>query len=491
MSTRSGIYTDCMPLPELLPARPGEPQHGRVARSVREAVLAGALLPGQRLSTRALSQAWGVARNTVQDATEQLAAEGYVEIRPRSGSYVSRRQEGAPARMVSPPEVPLSGWATRALSGQQPDAPADFKIDLRLGQSPGLFPSELWAQALARRASGPGLLLAMAEPRTNGLGPDELGPAETRQAIAAWLSRERGAEVSPEMVMLTGGTQSALDLLSRTYLEPGRTAVIEDPGYPGARRAFLAVGASVAGVPVDAGGLDVSRLPGAASLTYVTPGCQFPTTGVMSAERRQGLLAWAAQTRSFVIEDDYAADFHHAARPPTPLQSLAPGSVILLGTFSQSLAPALRSGYLVAPPQVVSVLARTRPLTDRHPPTLDALALSEFLASGGYLRHLRRARAQVAHRHDVLFGALRTELPTLAPRPARAGLHLYLPLPAHLTEAGVLRRAADLGLGLSGVASYGQQPHAPALLLAFAHLKPEILREAASRLTLVLATAEN
>ena len=485
-----------MTLPELLPARPGEAQHGRVARSLREAVLGGALLPGQRLSTRALSQAWGVARNTVQDATEQLAAEGYVEIRPRSGSYVSRRNEGSPVREGVPPVVPLSGWATRALSGQQPDAPADFEIDLRLGQSPGLFPSELWAQALARRAGDPGLLLAMAEPHanglgSNGLGPDALGPAETRQAIAAWLSRERGAEVSSEMVMLTGGTQSALDLLSRTYLEPGRTAVIEDPGYPGARRAFLAVGATVAGVSVDAGGLDISRLPAAASLTYVTPGCQFPTTSVMSAERRQGLLAWAARVHSFVVEDDYAADFHHAARPPAPLQALAPESVILLGTFSQSLAPALRSGYLVAPAQVVSVLARTRPLTDRHPPTLDALALSEFLASGGYLRHLRRARAQVAHRHDVLFEALRTELPQLAPRPARAGLHLYVPLPDHLTESDVLRRAADLGLGLSGAASYGQQPHPPALLLAFAHLKPEALREAASRLALVLATAEN
>ncbi len=484
-----------MTLPELLPARPGEAQHGRVARSLREAVLGGTLLPGQRLSTRALSQAWGVARNTVQDATEQLAAEGYVEIRPRSGSYVARRSEPAAAREVSPPQVPLSGWATRALSGQQPDAPADFEIDLRLGQSPGLFPSELWAQALARRAGAPGLRQALAEPhghglRPNGLGPDALGPAETRQAIAAWLSRERGAEVRPEMVMLTGGTQSALDLLSRTYLEPGRTAVIEDPGYPGARRAFLAVGATVTGVPVDAGGLDISRLPAAASLTYVTPGCQFPTTAVLSADRRQGLLAWAARVHSFVVEDDYAADFHHAARPPAPLQALAPESVILLGTFSQSLAPALRSGYLVAPPQVVSVLARTRPLTDRHPPTLDALALSEFLASGGYLRHLRRARAQVAHRHDVLLGGLTAALPRLGVRPARSGLHLYLPLPVGVSEAAVLNRAAELGLGLSGVSTYAQLPNPPALLLAFAHLKPEALREAASRLALVLAMAE-
>ncbi|WP_424951799.1 PLP-dependent aminotransferase family protein [Deinococcus sp.] len=473
------------PLPPLLPARPGEAQHQRAARSLREAAKAGVLLPGTRLSSRTLASGWGVARNTVQDAIDQLQAEGYVEVRPRSGSYLARQSETLRPVALQPPAVPLSLWATRAL-GAQPwrggpgiaagDGAGTFEIDLRLGQSPGLFPSELWAQALARRAGDAEALLSAGE----------LGPAETRSAIADWLTRERGAAVTADMVMLTGGTQSALDLLGRIYLEPGRTAVIEDPGYPGARRAFGAVGATLWPVAVDTGGLDTTRMPERATLAYVTPGCQFPTTATLGAARRHELLAWAQRTQSFIVEDDYAADFHHAARPPTPLQGLAPEGVILLGTFSQSLAPALRSGYLVAPPAVLGVLARTRPLTDRHPPTLDALALSDFLASGGYMRHLRRARSQVAHRHGVLLDALQAHLPQLGARPARAGLHLYLPLPPTLSEAGVISRAAEAGLGLSGAAEYGQLTHAPALLLGFAHLGPEALREAVRRLKAAL-----
>jgi GntR family transcriptional regulator/MocR family aminotransferase len=460
------------PLPPLLPGRPGEAQHQRAARSLREAAQNGALLPGSRLSGRSLAQSWGLARNTVQDAIEQLQAEGYVEIRPRSGSYLAVRGEASSAPPLRSPAAALSGWATRALGEQRPGDSDHFEVDMRLGQSPGLFPSELWAQALARRAGDQAALLASGE----------LGPAETRSAIADWLTRERGAAVTPGMVMLTGGTQSALDLLSRIYLEPGRVAVMEDPGYPGARRAFGAVGAALHPVPVDAGGLDVSRLPAEASLAYVTPGCQFPTTTTLGAARRQRLLAWAQERQCFILEDDYAADFHHAARPPTPLQGLAPEGVILLGTFSQSLAPALRSGYLVAPPAVLDILARTRPLTDRHPPTLDALALSDFLMSGGYMRHLRRARTQVAHRHEVLLGALQAALPHLAPLPARAGLHLYLPLPDGVAEQEFIARAAEQGLGLSGAAAYGQLSHPPALLLAFAHLGPEALRDGVNRL---------
>jgi GntR family transcriptional regulator / MocR family aminotransferase len=486
------FYTPPMPTPPFLPARQGEAQHQRAARSLREAVLAGLLLPGSRLSSRTLAQSWGVARNTVQDAIEQLQAEGYVEVRPRSGSYVAVRTETARPQAVVPPAVPLSAWATRALYGEQPGRSANFEVDMRLGQSPGLFPSELWAQALARRAGDAQALLATGE----------LGPAETRRAIADWLTRERGAAVTPDMVMLTGGTQSALDLLSRTYLEPGRMAVIEDPGYPGARRAFGAVGATLYPVTVDEGGLDVSRLPERATLAYVTPGCQFPTTATLGADRRQALLAWANRVQGFIVEDDYAADFHHAARPPAPLQGLAPEQVLLLGTFSQSLAPALRSGYLVAPPAVLDILARTRPLTDRHPPTLDALALSDFLASGGYMRHLRRARSQVAHRHEVLLETIQTMLPALNPRPARAGLHLYLPLPDGTDELGLLTRAAEHGLGLSGAGEYasntgssnsgqlnpGQLSHTPAVLLAFAHLGPEAIRDGVKRLALALSS---
>ncbi|MGI8748934.1 MAG: PLP-dependent aminotransferase family protein [Deinococcus sp.] len=278
-------------LPPLLPALAGEPRHQRAARSLREAIVRGELAAGERLSTRRLAQGWGLGRNTVQDGLEQLQSEGYLEVRAQSGSYVAPgvSQRGGTVAMAGDdlPQVPLSGWAVRALSGERPDAPANFRVDFRLGQPAGLFPSQLWAEALARRAADPAGLLE----------GGELGPLPTRQAIALWLSRERGAAVTPEMVMLTGGTQPALDLLARTYLEAGRTAVIEDPGYPGAGRAFAATGATLWPLPTDEQGMRVSGLPLAASLAYLTPGCQFPGTATLSASRRAALLEWARTPR--------------------------------------------------------------------------------------------------------------------------------------------------------------------------------------------------
>ncbi|WP_425147967.1 PLP-dependent aminotransferase family protein [Deinococcus sp.] len=477
-----------MPVP-LLPARPGETQHQRAARTLREAVRRAELLPGTRLSTRTLAAAWRLARVTVQDALDQLRAEGVVEVRARSGSYVSQGTvrgdvSGDERRRAQTPEVPLSKWAQRALTGERSEAGGSGdRIDFRLGQSAGLFPSQMWAESLARWAARSG----QDGPAAELLRPSALGPYGTRQAIAGWLTRERGAEVTPEMVMLTAGTQSALDLLARTYLEAGRVAVIEDPGYPGARRALGAVGAEVCGVPVDQQGLQVASLPPLAALAYVTPGCQFPTTVTLSAGRRAALLDWASSANAFIVEDDYAADFHHAARPPAPLQAQAPWQVLLLGTFSQSLAPALRSGYLVAPPAVLDTLARTRPLTDLHPPTLDALALADFLASGGYARHLRRARTRLAHRHELLHGALHQV--GLTPLPARAGSHLLLPLPHGLDEAEVQARAAALGVGVAKLSDYALKASgSSALLLAFAHLSPERIREGAALLGEAMAS---
>ncbi|AWN23433.1 PLP-dependent aminotransferase family protein [Deinococcus irradiatisoli] len=467
-----------LPLP---PAQPGEPQHARVARALREGVRVGALAPGERLpGSRELSRHWQVARNTVIDALEQLQAEGYLELRRRSGTYVApllpAPDSSAPLRA---PPLHLSAWARRALEGHDeaaaPEAPP--LIDFRLGRHPsGLFPSAQWAQALSRHAYD-----ASSSP------PDPRGPLVTRLALCEWLRRERGAQVTPEMLLLTGGAQEALDALSRLMLEAGRVVAAEDPGYPGARAAFQATGAALWPLEVDDQGVRVDDLPPQAVAAYLTPGTQFPTGVTLSAARRSALLAWSRRSGAWLIEDDYAADLHYAARPPASLQGQAPERVLLLGTFSQSLAPALRSGYLAAPESVIEVLTRTRPVTQRTPPTLDALALAEFLSGGGYAKHLRRARSELRRRHDALIAALNRFLPAFEPRPVAAGSQLYLPLPGGWSEREVQRRAARAGVALSVGSEYRLRPGEAAVLLAFAHLSPEAIRQGIERLAAALA----
>ncbi len=455
----------------LSPPLPGEALHVRVARTLRDAITGGLLPGGTRLpGHRRLAGALGVSRNTLVDALAGLEAEGYLRVQGRSGTVVCLP---APLSAAEPDlnDLPLSAWATRALSGGVDDAGGEYTVDFRVGQPvPELYPEAAWTAALARQAG------RLGRRTQEGRLSDPLGPLETRRALSAYLNAARGARVTPEMVMLTGGTQSALDALARVFLELGRVAAVEDPTYPGARAALAATGAAVVPVAVDAGGLQPQLLPHDATLLYLTPGCQYPTGVTLGAARRAELIVWARRGNAFILEDDYAADLHHTGRPLPVMQGLAPDRVILLGSFSKSLAPATRSGFLVAPPPVLRVLARTRPLTDRAPGTLDALALADVLASGAYARHLRRARQLIAHRHEVLLAALAEWLPDWEVRGVASGLHVHVRLPAGLGETQAVGAAARRGVALSAVAPLSAVGGEPAVLLAFAHLPPDDIR---------------
>ncbi|ACO46154.1 PLP-dependent aminotransferase family protein [Deinococcus deserti] len=468
----AGARVRTLSVPDLLPEQLGETLHARVARTLRLAVTQGYWPEGSRLpGHRVLAAQLGVSRNTLVDALEQLQTEGYVTAQGRSGTRVSAPLQSAGPEPHSAP-LPLSAWAARALAGQEQDVGGDFAVDFRVGQPvPELYPEAAWMQALARRAGR-----SSAE---SHVLRDPLGPLETRRALAAYLNAERGARVTPGMVMLTGGTQSALDALARVFLEPGRTAAIEAPTYPGAWAALAATGAQVVDVPVDPLGLDPAALPERATLLYITPGCQYPTTVTLPFARQRALIDWAEHSGAFILEDDYAADLHHTGRPPAVMQGLAPHRVLLLGSFSKSLAPVTRSGFLVAPESVTRVLAGTRPLTDRVPGVLDALALGDILASGAYGRHLRRARQTLRHRHEVLIDALGAALPEWHATPARAGLHVYVSLPGKMTSAEAVAYAAGRGVALSPA---GTTVRSHAVLMAFGHLEPHLIREGVARL---------
>ncbi|AFZ69006.1 PLP-dependent aminotransferase family protein [Deinococcus peraridilitoris] len=456
---------------DLLPAQSAEALYRRVYRSLRAAILSGEWPAGRRLpSSRELAREWGVARNTVIEAVELLMVEGYLVARPASGTFVApslapEHPRGALSQTEDQhPPLHLSGWAERALAAEPArEAELHFEFDFRPGQVPtDIFPSEAWAQALSARSR---------DLQRGGYG-DELGPLETREALVAYLRRERGVQATPDMLMLTSGSQGSLDALARVFLEPGRHVAVEDPGYLGARRVFEAAGAHIHAVPVDEDGLMPEALPSEATLLYVTPAHQFPTGAILPAERRMRILEWARRTGAWVIEDDYNSEFRFGSRPLTALQGLSPHGVIYVGTFSKSLAPALRSGYLVAPARLVRTLARARALTDRQPPTLDALALAEFLQGGQYARHVRYARGLAEERAEALRAALERHLPSWRPRFSGAGLHLYVELPPELDEKEVRRRAGEAGVGVGIASEYALTPQPSAVLLAFAHLSP-------------------
>ena len=470
---------------------PGVPLHRQLYQGLRERILDGRLRSGERLpSTRALAGELGVGRNTVLEAFEMLLAEGYLEARTGSGTYVTtslpdappRRLPGEPelARSVSPP-VWRSAWARRALEGRPPEnvlPPPGTRsfIHLRNGYLPAEpFPWPVWERLARQRLTRPDA--------SNYQYGEPTGLSELRTAIADYVGRARGVRAGPDQVMVTSGSQGVLDLVARVLVDPGDVVALEDPSYTGARRAFAASGAQLAAVPVDEQGLNPQGLPPGARLVYVTPSHQFPTGAVLPVGRRLAVLEWASRAGAWVLEDDYDSEFRYSGRPLAAMQGLAPERVIYCGTFSKALYPGFRLGFLVAPPELVATLREVRYVVDRQPPSLEQQILTDLLREGHFERHLRRMRVVYAERRAALLAVLRERLPDWRWRDSGAGLHLHVRLPDGQVESEVVARAAAAGVGLYGASQYFLEPRTapPALVLGYAHLEVATIREAIAR----------
>ncbi|MGH3145626.1 MAG: PLP-dependent aminotransferase family protein, partial [Rubrobacter sp.] len=353
------------------------PYYRQLYEGVRSAILSGLLPVGTRLpSTRTLATELGVSRTTAVTAFDQLLAEGYLEGKVGSGTFVagslpddllSVRErvecESGPARSGRR----LSGRgamlaATPATAVRDRGSPRAFRPGV-----PALdeFPYAVWRRISGkvwRRPSG-GLL---------GYG-DPAGYWPLREAISGHLRTARGVRCLPEQVIVVSGSQQALDLAARVLLDPGDAVWVEDPGYTGARGALSGAGARLVPVPVDGEGLEVEkgieREPDA-RLACVTPSHQYPLGVTMNLGRRLVLLGWAGSSGAWVVEDDYDSEYRYTGRPLEALQGLDTGErVLYVGTFSKVLFPALRLGYLVVPPDLIEAFTSARELTDRHPPT--------------------------------------------------------------------------------------------------------------------------
>ena len=448
----------------------------RIYRQLRDAVLDGRLRPGQRLPpTRELARRLAVARNTVSVAYDRLAAEGFVVARVGAGTFVgsepvtppvarprSRPRTSPPGRGVHPRPI----WQTITPAAAPATAGPPPAHDFRVGMpDPGLFPLGTWRRLVAAE-------LRVSMLRTVAGYAEAAGHAGLREAVARYIGVSRSVRACAEDVLITQGAQQALDLIGRVVLEPGDVVAVEEPGYPAARALFHSQGARVVTVPVDDEGLVVSALPATARLVYVTPSHQFPLGMRMSPARRAALLAWASQHGALIVEDDYDSEFRYGDRPLEPLQSLdRTGRVIYVGTFSKTLLPMLRLGFLIAPASLRPALRTARQLTDWHGEHAVQAALARFIDSGEMSRHVRRATRVYADRRERIEAALRTDFADwLDVVPSGAGLHLAARLkPGTAVDiAAVQDRARAFGVAVESLAAYcaGDRPQ-PGLVLGY------------------------
>ncbi len=394
---------------------------GEIYRQVRRAIVHRRLRPGDRLPpSRELARELAVARGTVTAAYERLAAEGFVAFRQGAGTFVgelgAQAERDSSAHRSSGVLQPRRIWQSISLPTAF-EKPARFDFRTGLGDA-SLFPETEWRRAVTRALRS--------STTTAGVYESSAGRRDLRAAIVRYIGISRSVEASADDVVITNGTQQALDLVARVLLAPGDAIAVEDPGYGPPRALFKALGLRVVGVPVDREGLIVDALPPGVRAVYVTPSHQYPLSVTLTMPRRHALLAWAEQNNAAIIEDDYDSEFRFGGRPLEPLQTLdANGRVVYVGSFSKSMLPTLRLGFLVTPPSLREALHKAKFVSDWHSPTLMQAALARFIDDGAFARHVRRMTAVYRVRHEMLTDALSRNFADLLELvPSTTGLHL-------------------------------------------------------------------
>jgi len=453
---------------------------GEIYRQLRAAILDGRLLGGEPLPpTRELAQRLSVSRTTVSVAYDRLIGEGYAGARVGSGTFVSSHLASGKRRRSSRDTVlqPRSIWDGHPL-------PADLSRVARFDFRPGvpdarLFPYQTWRRLLGNefRPSAVG---------RGGYG-EPAGHAGLCEAIAHYFGVSRGIQADPQDVIVTNGTQQAVDLIARVLVAPGDAVAVEDPGYGPPRRLLATLGLRVARVPVDGEGLVVDAIPAKTRLVYVSPSHQFPLGVSMSLRRRIALIEWANRSGAAIIEDDYDSEFRFAGRPIEPLHALdTHGRVLYVGSFSKTMLPTLRLGFIVTPPSLRNALETAKYLADWQSPLAIQAAMARFLADGHFARHVRKMRTVYQGRHALIVDILtRSMADHLEVVPSSVGLHLAalarrVSVP-QLTR--ILRRASDAGVECYPLAMFADGTTARAgLVLGYGVITRDRIDEGMARL---------
>lgn len=417
------------------------PRYEYLYRRLRQDILTGKLAAGERLpSKRAMAEHLGVSVITVDTAYSQLVAEGCVTAQARRGYFVTER--------AMSPAVPAAEERTAGVPGER-----SWKLDLRSNRvDPALFPSAAWAKLTRRVLSeGAGILSS---------GSPHPGLYSLREAIAAHLRGYKGMDVSPEQVVVGSGAEF-LYLMAAQFFA-GAAFALEDPGYPKIRLAYTHSGAKCLPVPLDTEGVDPESLRrSGAAVLHISPAHQYPTGLVTPLPRRQELLRWARETGGYIIEDDYDSELSFTPRPLPTLYSIdRAGRVIYMNTFSQTISPGLRAGYLVLPERLTALWNERLGFYSCSVPTLEQEVLERFISSGGYERHLSRLRKKCRERRAAVLAAF--EDSALAGRvrtaDAGAGMHFLLEVDTGLSDGELRRRAETFGVRLGFLSDYAFDP---------------------------------
>jgi GntR family transcriptional regulator / MocR family aminotransferase len=470
------------------------PRHRQIYDALRSSILSGRLRAGDRIpATRALAVQLAISRSTVSEAYDQLQAEGYIQAKLGSGTYVAGNLPEDGLQVVDPKKlhvphrgkpVQLSSWGRQA--AQLPPSPtSDFQYDFRAhGIARDSFCWGAWRAAVERATHGSRISLLSY--------PSAAGHLALRVAIASHVARYRAVSCTPDEVVIVNGSLQGLNLLSHLLLDSGQRAAVEDPGYPKARIALETRGLQVTRVPVDAEGLIVEQLDRAGEhrLVMVTASHQDPTGTTMSLGRRLALLEVSERTGCLIVEDDYDSEFRYEGRPVESLQGLdRNGLVVYAGTFSKSVLPGLRMGFLVLPVRLVSAFVAAKSMWDGGTPVLEQAVMAEFMQSGDFERHIRRMRRLYRERRDALVAALAEGFGSRALVGVRhGGLNVLVELDVHREELEIVRRAAVVGVGLHSASSYySTPPSRPTFLMGFAALSSDQIGVGIEKLARALA----
>lgn len=436
------------------------PLSQQLALSLRMKILNGQLQAGLRLpASRALAQDLGISRNTVNSALDQLRAEGYLTSRSGSGFFINTElpQQDTPIETAS--ANALSEWPALSKYAEQlqsfaadfdPTAPANGNLPFTLGL-PDLreFPTKIWQQLLRRHSDRSALM---------GYHSQQ-GYAPLRSALVSYLNSSRGLRCTPEQIVITQGAQQGLALCAQLLINPGDAALVEEPGYAGARKAFASNGAELKTVALGTNGIDIAALPnlGNHRLLYTTPTHQYPMGGILPASERLQLLEWAERNRCWVIEDDYDSEFHFYSKPIAAMAGMAEHTpVIYMGSFSKTLMPGLRLGYLVVPEHLVGTFVRAKEFSSGESPLLTQAAVTDFITEGHFVRHLRRMRKLYQKKWEHMRELCDEHLKGLmTPIAQSAGMHLALVFnDQRFCDKKLAKKFQQQGFGCSALSSY-------------------------------------